>query len=119
MSIRHGSVFWVDFGVPRGASPGYLRPAVVVQNDFFNKSSIGSTVVCVLTGNLRRAGDPGNVLLAPGEADLPEQSVVNVSQIFTVDKRDLRDRIGALDSERMREIFHGINLILEPRDIPA
>lgn len=119
MSVRRGDVFWVDFGVPRGASPGHMRPAVVVQNDFFNKSAIKSTVVCVLTGNLRRGREPGNVLLAPGEAGLPEQSVVNISQIFTVDRRDLQNQIGALDGERMREVLHGINLLLEPRDFPA
>ena len=117
MRIRQGDVFWVDFGVPRGTSPGYARPAVVIQNDVFNDSNIRTVVVCVLTSNLRRSAAPGNVLLAPGEGDLPEQSVVNVSQIFTVDKADLQRRIGALARDRVREILNGINLLLEPRDV--
>lgn len=116
MSIRQGDIFWVDFGVPRGSSPGYERPAVVVQNDIFNGSNIGTVVVCVLTANLRRKDAPGNVLLAPGEGDLSEQSVVNVSQIFTVDKGDLRRRIGVLSRQRVREIVGGLELLLEPRD---
>lgn len=114
--MRQGEIFWVDFGVPRGTSPGYLRPAVVVQNNLFNNSGIRSVVVCVLTANLRRGRAPGNVLLRPGEGDLPEQSVVNVSQLFTVDSGDLRHRIGMLDGERVRDILKGINLLLEPRE---
>ncbi len=116
MKPRQGDVFWVDFGVPRGASPGYVRPALVVQNNLFNYSRIKSVVVCALTTSLRLADAPGNVLLAPGEGELPDQSVVNVSQIFTVDKADLLNRIGALDDERVREVLRGINLLLEPRD---
>ena len=107
----------MDFGVPRGASPGYVRPAMVVQNDVFNDSGIRSAVVCALTTNLRLGNAPGNVLLAPGEGELPEQSAVNVSQVFTVDKGDLRRRIGSLGRERMWEIFRGMRLLLEPRDV--
>lgn len=117
MSIRQGDVFRVDFGVPRGSSPGYARPAVVVQNNVFNDSNIRTVVVCVLTSNLRRQNAPGNVLLTPGEGDLTEQSVVNISQIFTVDKEDLQRKIGALDVDRVQEILDGINLLLEPRDV--
>jgi mRNA interferase MazF len=90
-----------------------------VQNDLVNRSRIRTVVVCLLTSNLRRARDMGNVLLVPGEGNLPEQSVVNVSQLSTVDKRGLRDKIGTLDKERMREVLRGINLLLEPRDVPA
>jgi mRNA interferase MazF len=74
-------------------------------------------MVCGLTSNLRRARDPGNVLLFPGEADLPEQSVVNVSQIVTVDKEQLRERIGTLSRERFQEVLRGIYLLLEPREV--
>lgn len=117
--IIHGDIFWAEVERPTGRSPGYSRPYVVIQNDAFNKSRINTVVICALTTNLRRANDPGNVLLAPGEANLPEQSVVNVSQIFTVHKRRLQDRIGTLSPERIREILRGINLVLEPRDAPA
>lgn len=98
-----------------GSAPGYDRPYLIVQNNVFNSSRINTVVVCGLTSNLRRAGNPGNVLLFPGEAELPEQSVVNVSQIVTLDKSQLRARIGALSSERIREVLRGIDLLLEPR----
>lgn len=115
--IRQGEVYWVDFGVPGGSEPGYLRPAVVVQNDVFNASNIRTVVVCPLTSNLRRAEAPGNVLLLPGEANLPEQSVINISQVFTVNRWDLIEKIGSLDGERVQEIISGINLLLEPRRV--
>lgn len=113
--IAQGDVFWADIE-PVGSSPGYARPYVAVQNDVFNSSGIRTVVTCALTTNLRRGRDPGNVLLNPGEANLPEQSVVNVSQIFTVDKRRLRARVGTLSRERVREVLRGIDLLLEPRD---
>ncbi len=109
----------MDAGAPIGSSPGYLRPYVVIQNDLFNKSRIRTVVMCALTTNPRRATDLGNVPLDTGEANLPRRSVVNVSQILTVDKGELRDRIGTLAPERVREILRGINFVLEPRDAPA
>lgn len=115
--IRQGEIFWIDFGEAQGAEPGYSRPAVVVQNNIFNASNIRTVVVCPLTSNLRRAEAPGNVLLAPGEANLEEQSVVNISQVFTVNKQDLSGRIGALDPERVREVISGLDFLLEPRDV--
>lgn len=102
---------------PSGSAPGYDRPYLIVQNNAFNSSRINTVVVCGLTSNLRRAGDPGNVLLFPGEAVLPEQSVVNVSQIVTLDKSQLRTRIGALSPERVREVLRGIDLVLQPREV--
>lgn len=99
-----------------GSSSAYLRHFVVVQNDVFDRSGIKTVVTCALTTNLRRARDPGNVLLFPGEANLPEQGVVNVSRIAAVDKRRLQNRIGKLSPERVREVLRGINLLLEPRD---
>lgn len=106
----------MDLGVPRGSSPGYSRPAVVVQNDVFNYSRIRTVVVCALTTNLRRAQAPGNVLLSPGEGNLSEQSVINVSQVLTVDKEDLQEKIGSLGHERVREVIRGMKLLLEPRE---
>lgn len=115
--VAQGDVFWVDTGEPYGSDPGYVRPFVVVQNNLFNQSGIGTAVTCGLTSNLRRAMNPGNVLLEDGEADLPRRSVVNVSQIFTFDKGQLRDRIGTLSAERVREILRGISLLLEPKEV--
>ncbi len=117
MVILQGDVYWIDLGDPYGSEPGYRHPHVVVQNNVFNRSRIHTVVVCALTSNLRRAGAPGNVLLKAGEAGLPRQSVVNVSQIFTVDKRRLQEKIGTLSRERVREILDGVHLVLEPRDL--
>lgn len=116
-TIRQGEIFWAGVVEQSGSAPGYDRPYLIVQNDTFNMSRINTVVVCLLTSNLRRAEDPGNVLLFPGEADLPEQSIVNVSQIITIDKEQLRERVGALSPERIREVLEGINLLLAPREI--
>jgi mRNA interferase MazF len=88
---------------------------VVVQNDIFNQSQIRTVVVCALTSNLRRARSPGNVLLDLGEAGLPRQSVVNITQILTVDRSQLGECIGTLSPERVREVTAGLRLLLEPR----
>ncbi len=117
MVINQGDIFWIDLGVPSGSAPGYRHPHVVVQNNLFNRSRINTVVVCALTSNLKRGSAPGNVLLSPGEAGLPKPSVVNVSQIFTVDKSDLVEKIGALAPQRVREVLDGIHLLLEPREI--
>ncbi|MFQ5343694.1 MAG: type II toxin-antitoxin system PemK/MazF family toxin [Anaerolineae bacterium] len=117
MVINQGEVHWVDLGEPSGSGPGYRHPHVVIQNNVFNRSRINMVVVCVLTSNLKRAQAPGNVLLAKGEANLPKQSVVNVSQIFTVDKEDLVERIGVLSRARVRQILDGVSLLLEPREV--
>ena len=117
MVIVQGDVFWVDLGKPSGSRPGYRHPHVVVQNNLFNRSRLNTAVVCALTSNLKRAKAPGNVLLEKGEANLSKQSVVNVTQIFTVDKADLVEKIGSLSRERVREIIDGILLVMEPRDI--
>lgn len=116
MVIRQGDVFWITLDEPAGSSPGYRHPHVVVQNNLFNDSRINTAVVCTLTSNLKRATAPGNVLLEPNEGGLSKQSVVVVSQLFTVDKSDLVDHIGALSKKRIRQILDGIRLVTEPRE---
>jgi mRNA interferase MazF len=113
LEIFQGDIYWVDFGTPLGSEPGYRHPHVVIQNNIFNKSRINTVVVCALTTNLKRANSPGNVLLVPGEGNLDKQSVVNVTQISTVDKRDLIKKIGALSQDRVDEILKGIDLVLK------
>ena len=117
MVISQGDVYWVDLGERLGSGRAYHHPHVVIQNNVFNRSRINTVVVCVLTSNLRRAGAPGNVLLEEGEANLPQRSVVNVSQITTVDKGDLGERIGTLSRRQVRSILDGVELVLQPRDI--
>lgn len=117
MIIGQGDVFWLDLGTPRGSAPGFRRPHVVVQNDVFNASRIQTTILCAVTSNLARAKAPGNLLLRKGEANLPRPSVVNVSQVVTVDKSVLREKIGTLSSPRIQEIVAGLRLVFEPREI--
>ena len=117
MTIKQGDIYWVDLGIPKGSEPGYRHPHVVIQNNVYNISKINTVVVCALTSNLRRAAVPGNVLLKEGEANLPKDSVVNISQIITVDKTDLIERIGSLSLSRMQQVIEGFKLLLEPREV--
>jgi len=117
--IAQGDIFRLDMGAPGGSGPGFRRPHVVVQNDVFNASRIQTTVLCAITSNLERAKAPGNVLLRKGEANLPRPSVVNVSQIVTVDKSFLKEKIGALSRRRVLEIFSGLRLVIRPRELPG
>jgi mRNA interferase MazF len=117
--IRQGDIYWIDLGEPVGSEPAYIRPYVVIQNDVLNSSRIRTVIVCALTSNLRRATAIGNVLLEEGEANLSEQSVVNVSQVFTVDKAMLVDKIGRLSTQRVRQILAGLRLVTEPQEINA
>lgn len=117
MVIRQGEIYWVDLGEPRGSEPSYRHPHIVVQNNLFNASKINTVAVCALTSNLKRAKAPGNVLLEKGEANLLKKSVVNISQIYTVNKSDLIEKIGRVSQNRVQQILDGINLLLEPREI--
>lgn len=101
-------MFWVEPDDSWGPVPGYSHPHAVIQDDVFNHSRIATVVVCALTSNLRRASEPGNVLLKAGEGDLPRQSVVVVSQVSSVDKTRLGERIGSLSQARVEEILAGL-----------
>lgn len=114
MVVNQGDVYWIDLGVPVGSAPGYLHPYVVIQNNDLNSSRINTFVVCALTSNLKRQSAPGNVLLQKDEANLVKQSVVNVSQLYTVDRDQLGSRIGTLSARRVRQILDGVYLILDP-----
>lgn len=117
MVIRQGDVFWADLGEPTGSEPGYLRPVVVIQNNLFNQSRIGTVVVCALTSNLKYADFEGNVPLEQGEGNLPKPSVVNVSQIYTLDRGQLTEQLGSLAPRRVGHILRGVLLVLEPREV--
>lgn len=106
--IHRGDVFWLAPDAWSEPASAHAHPHVVVQCDVFNRSRITTVVVCALTTNLRKASEPGNVLLDPGEGDLPQRSVVVVSQISSVEKRRLGERIGSLASERVDQIVAGL-----------
>jgi mRNA interferase MazF len=117
MVIKQGEIYWINLSEPKGSEPGYRHPHIVIQNNLFNTSSINTVVVCSLTSNLNRANAPGNVLLNKGEANLPRKSIVNISQIFTVNKTDLVEKIGQVSQNRMMEVLDGLKLLTEPREV--
>ena len=110
--IRQGEIYWLHFGPAEGSAPAGRRPALVVQHDRFNRSAISTAVVAAVTSNLRLEGMPGNVRLRRGEAGLPRASVVNVSQIRTIDRTRLVDRAGVLGADKMRDVLKGLALLL-------
>jgi len=116
MVIRQGDVFWLELPAPEGSEPGYRHPHVVVQNDVFNSSKINTVVVCAVISNMDRGKSPGNVVLRKGEANLPKASVVNITQVITVNKSDIKEKIGTLTKRRINEIIAGIKLLVDPVD---
>ena len=110
--IRQGEIYWLHFGQAEGSAPAGRRPALVVQHDRFNRSAISTTVVAAVTSHLRLGAMPGNVRLRQGEAGLPRASVVNVTQIRTIDHTRLGDRVGVLGAAKMRDVLKGLALLL-------
>jgi mRNA interferase MazF len=111
--IRQGEVYWIDFGPISGSAPVERHPCVIVQSDAFNRSRIATTVVCLITSNVSRAHAPGNVALTKGEANLPKASVVNVSQILTIDKAELVERIGKIPAGTLDAVLNGLELLFD------
>jgi mRNA interferase MazF len=111
--VRQGEVYWFDFGPARGSAPAERHPCAVVQSDLFNESPIATTVVCLITSNLTRARAPGNVALKKGDAGLPKPSVVNVSQVVTLDKSELVERLGSLSADAVAAIREGLHLLFD------
>ena len=107
-TIQRGDIFWIEPDEQRGSIPGYAHPHVVLQDDLFNRSRIETVIVCALSSNLKRANEPGNLLLEAGEGNLEKQSVVIVSQLASVRKDQLGSYIGTLSHERVEQILAGI-----------
>ncbi len=116
MVIQQGDIFWVDFGEPSGSELAHLRPCIVIQNNVFNASRINTVVVCAITSNIRLAAAPGNQILAQNEANIPKRSVVNVSQIYTVDKSDLDRKIGTVSTAKLEQILGGVHTVIDPKE---
>ena len=109
--IRQGDIYWVPLEDADEHGSGVTHPHVVLQDDVISASRINTVVVCALTTNITRAKLPGNVLLEEGEANLPKQSVVVVSQVSTVDKMQIGEYIGSLSQERVGQIFAGMQFL--------
>jgi len=110
--ISQGEVWWADLGEPVGSAPGFRRPVLVVQGDSLNQSKI-ATVICVpLTSNLKWGEAPGNVALPAKDTGLPKESVANVSQIVSVDREILTERVGKIRRQKLELVFAGIDVVL-------
>lgn len=110
--ISQGDVCWASLDEPVGSVPGFRRPVVVVQGDAFNASRIATAVIVPLTSNVRLAAAPGNVLFGAARTGLPKDSVANVSQISTVDRTLLEERVGRLAERDLQLVLSGIDLVL-------
>jgi mRNA interferase MazF len=110
--MKRGEVWWATLPEPERSGPGYRRPVLVVQADAFNRSRIRTVLVAVLTSNLRLALAPGNVLLQSRDTGLPKDSVVNISQVITVDKSLLTEQVGAIRAAKLNAVNDGLRLVL-------
>jgi mRNA interferase MazF len=110
--MHRGEIWWAALPEPRGSEPGYRRPVVIVQADAFNRSQIQTVVVAAITSNVRLADAPGNVRLARRQSRLSRESVINVSQLLTLDKSFLTDRVSRLPATTMSAIEDGLRLVL-------
>jgi mRNA interferase MazF len=110
-----GEIYWVGFGHSGDSGPSGMRPAVIIQNDLLNQSKIRTTVVALLTSNLKLARIPGNIRLKKGVANLPKPSVVVVSQIATVDKSRLLEKIGTLSKDKRAQVIDGSRRVISQK----
>ena len=111
--MRRGEIWWADLPEPVGAAPGYRRPVLILQADSFTTSRIATVVVVVLSTNLRLAAAPGNVLISAHESGLPHDSVINVSQLATLDKTTLDREVGRATTRTLAAVEEGVRLVLD------
>lgn len=112
MVVRRGDIWWADLPVPSGSGPGYKRPVIIIQADRFNRSEINTIVIAIITTNLGLVNSLGNVLLKGNQTGLPKDSVVNVSQLYTIDQRLLLEHISTVSDRKMEQINDGLRLVL-------
>jgi len=110
--MRRGEIWWASLPAPAGSGPGYRRPVLVIQANSFNDSRIATVLVSVISSNLSLAGAPGNVRLGRRDSRLPKASVVDVSQLVTLDRRLLTERVNKLPDGRMAQVDEGLRLVL-------
>ena len=110
--MKRGEIWWASLERPRGSGPGYRRPVLIVQANGFNESRIATVLVAVITSNLALAEAPGNVHIGKTDSKLAKASVVNVSQLLTLDRRYLSKRISLLPSRTMSRVTDGLRLVL-------
>jgi mRNA interferase MazF len=111
--VRRGEIWWASLGSPRGSEPGYRRPVVVIQADPFNRSRLQTVIVAAITSQERLRRAPGNVPLSRRQSGLSGDSVINVSQLLTVDRSFLTERVGRLPARQQAALEEGLRLVLE------
>lgn len=111
--MQRGDIWWANLPDPIGSSPGFRRPVLLIQADAFTQSQIATVIILPLTSNRRLAGAPGNILLQAAESGLPRDSVVNVSQVMTLDKTDLTELIGRISPATLFQIEQGLRKVLD------
>lgn len=109
--IKQGEVWWANLPEPEGSMAGYRRPVAVVQSDEFNRSRISTVIVAAITSNINLARAPGNVLLSKRSVGLPRESVINISQVLTLDKAFLTEKLGRLPKTKIQEVEDGLRLV--------
>lgn len=110
--MRRGEVWWAELPEPVASEPGYRRPVLIVQSDDFNRSRIRTVIAVVLTTNLRLAGAPGNVPVSKEDTTLSGDSVANVSQIITLDRTFLTERVSRVSDRIMMSVEEGLRTVL-------
>jgi len=111
--LNRGEIWWANLGMPEGSSPGFRRPVLILQADYFNRSRIHTVICAVITSNVGLADAPGNIFLSKKESGLPKDSVVNISQIVTLHKDCLTDMVRNLRPVVIKNIESGLKLVLE------
>jgi len=115
--MTRGELWWADFGIPFGSEPGYKRPVLIIQNDFFNNSKINTTIVIPLTTNMILADAPGNILITKRDSKLKKDSVITISQIEVIDRQRLIEKITKIDRTIIEKIENNILFILGIRKV--
>lgn len=110
--MKRGEIWWASLPPPVGSSPGFRRPVLIVSSDRFNRSKIATIIAALVTTNLRLADAPGNVRISGQATGLPKPSVVNVSQVVTLDRALLTSRAGHLGPAQMATVERGLRLAL-------
>ncbi len=113
MVINRGEIWWASLPEPQGSEPGYRRPILIIQANSFNQSKISTVIGIVVTSNLKLSNAPGNVLLKAKDSGLPRDSVLNISQVITVDKKFIKQKVKRLSNKTLQQVEEGLRLILE------
>jgi mRNA interferase MazF len=110
--IKRGEIWWASLRPPVGSEPGFRRPVLIIQANPFNQSKIRTVIAAVITSNIQLAAAPGNVRLTVRQSGLQRESVVNVSQVVTLDRSFLTKRVGLISPAKQREVDDGLRLVL-------